>query len=154
LIIMGWVTLAMVKILSIALGIQPWSAIVLCFVFTTAYSTAGGMWAALWTDVFQFVLKMSAVIILAYFAVQKVGGIDALRSGVAAHFGTDAALSVLPVQMGPNGIVAYAWMPLLSLLTFICVQWWAAWYPGAEPGGGGYVAQRIFSAKSEKDGVL
>jgi len=112
------------------------------------------MWAALWTDVFQFVLKMSAVIILAIFAVRKVGGIDALRAGVTAHFGTPAALSVLPVQMGPQGIVAYAWMPLLTLLTFICVQWWAAWYPGAEPGGGGYIAQRIFSARTEKDGVL
>lgn len=154
LIIMGWVTLAMVKILTIALGISPWTAVLVCFVFTAAYSTAGGMWAALWTDVFQFVLKMSAVIILAVFAVRKVGGIAALKAGVTAHFGTSAALSVLPVQSGSQGIVFYAWMPLLTILTFVCVQWWAAWYPGAEPGGGGYIAQRIFSAKTEKDGVL
>jgi SSS family transporter len=154
LIIIGWVTSAMVRILTIALGISPWTAVIICFVFTAAYSIAGGMWAALWTDVFQFVLKMSAVIILAVFAVRKVGGMDALRAGVTAHFGTDAALSVLPVRIGPEGITAYAWMPLLTLLTFLSVQWWAAWYPGAEPGGGGYVAQRIFSAKTEKDGVL
>jgi len=56
--------------------------------------------------------------------------------------------------VGADGIYAYAWMPLLTLGVFLAVQWWAAWYPGAEPGGGGYVAQRIFSAKTERDGVL
>src|SRR5438105_401916 len=65
-----------------------------------------------------------------------------------------AALSVLPVSVTSTGIVAYAWMPLLTLGVYLSVQWWAAWYPGAEPGGGGYVAQRIFSARSERDGVL
>jgi len=58
------------------------------------------------------------------------------------------------VNVGPEGFTAYAWMPLLTLAVFLSVQWWAAWYPGAEPGGGGYIAQRIFSAKSERDGVL
>src|SRR5213076_671370 len=58
------------------------------------------------------------------------------------------------LSWGPAGITAYAWMPLLSLAVFLGVQWWAAWYPGAEPGGGGYVAQRIFSARTERDGVL
>src|SRR5204863_9941520 len=53
-----------------------------------------------------------------------------------------------------EGIASYAWMPLLTLAVYLSVQWWAAWYPGAEPGGGGYVAQRIFSARSERDGVL
>src|SRR5204863_600465 len=57
-------------------------------------------------------------------------------------------------KITPSGIEAYAWMPLLALAVFLSVQWWAAWYPGAEPGGGGYVAQRIFSAKTERDGVL
>ena len=62
---------------------------------------------------------------------------------------------MLPVRVGgPHGITAYAWMPLLALCMFLFVQWWAAWYPGAEPGGGGYVAQRIFAARSERDGVL
>src|SRR5258707_833182 len=98
---------------------------------------------------------MSAVIILAVYAVKAVGGISALRVGVTKHFGTEAAaISVLPVRRSPNGIEAYAWMPLLALAVFLSVQWWAAWYPGAEPGGGGYVAQRIFSAKTERDGVL
>ncbi len=148
LIILGWVTLAMVKILNVALGIQPVWAVGLCFVVTVAYSAAAGMWAVLWTDLIQLVIKMSAVIALAVFAVRKVGGIGALKSGLASHFGTaDAALSFLP----PAGSV---WMPTVAVLVFLGVQWWAAWYPGAEPGGGGYVAQRIFSARSERDGVL
>src|SRR5678815_4320796 len=124
-------------------------------VITVAYSVAAGMWAVLWTDLVQFVVKMTAVIVLAIFAVKAVGGMDALKMKVAAHFGSEAAaISVLPVSMGQNGIMGYAWLPLFTLAMFLFVQWWAAWYPGAEPGGGGYVAQRIFSAKTERDGVL
>ncbi|HUR92225.1 MAG TPA: sodium:solute symporter family protein [Gemmatimonadaceae bacterium] len=155
LIILGWVTKAMVTILSISLGISPWLAVGICFAITVAYAVAAGLWAVLWTDFFQFIIMMTAVIILAWFAVDAVGGIAALRTGVAAHFGSEtAALSVLPVRMGDGGITAYTWMPLLALTVFLSVQWWAAWYPGAEPGGGGYIAQRIFSAKTERDGVL
>ncbi len=148
LIILGWVTLAMVKILQISLGIRPLWAVGVCFVITVGYSAAAGMWAVLWTDLVQLVIKMTAVILLAYFAVKKVGGIVALENGLAKHFGSvDAAISFLP----PAGS---AWMPAIALFTFLAVQWWAAWYPGAEPGGGGYVAQRIFSARTERDGIL
>ena len=148
LIILGWVTLAMVKILQISLHIEPVWAVGLCFVITVTYSAAAGMWAVLWTDLVQLVIKMAAVIVLAVFAVKKVGGIEPLKTGLAAHFGSvDAALSIVP----PAGSV---WMPAIALFTFLAVQWWAAWYPGAEPGGGGYVAQRIFSARNEKEGVL
>lgn len=155
LIIMGWVTMAMVKILTISLGISPWLAVGICFVITAAYAVAAGMWAVLWTDFFQFILMMTAVIVLAVYAVDAVGGMAALKTGVIAHFGSEAAaLSVLPVRAGARGFEAYAWMPLLTLGVFLSVQWWAAWYPGAEPGGGGYVAQRIFSARTERDGVL
>jgi Na+/proline symporter len=154
LIILGWVTKAMIKILTISLGINPYLAVGICFVITVAYSVAAGMWAVLWTDLVQFVIKMTAVIVLAVFAVRAVGGMDALKTKVAAHFGSDAALSVLPIDTHAGGLAGYAWMPLLALSVFLFVQWWAAWYPGAEPGGGGYVAQRIFSAKTERDGVL
>jgi SSS family solute:Na+ symporter len=166
LIILGWVTKAMIKILTISLGLHPVNilgftvsgeviAVGICFVITVAYSTGAGMWAVLWTDLVQFVIKMSAVIILAVYAVRAVGGMDRLKTGLAAHYGSaDAALSVLPIRMTPSGISGYAWMPLLTLAVFLSVQWWAAWYPGAEPGGGGYVAQRIFSSKTERDGVL
>jgi SSS family solute:Na+ symporter len=148
LIILGWVTLAMVKILQIALGVKPYAAVGICFAITVLYSAAAGMWAVLWTDLVQLVIKMTAVIALAVFAVRAVGGLAALKTGLAAHFGSErAALSVVP----PAGSV---WMPTLAVVTFLAVQWWAAWYPGAEPGGGGYVAQRIFSARTERDGVL
>jgi Na+/proline symporter len=166
LIILGWVTRAMIKILTISLGLKDVTvagitvggevvAVGICFVITLAYSVAAGMWAVLWTDLVQFVIKMSAVIILAVYAVRAVGGIGAMKVGLVAHFGSEkAALSVLPVSAGPLGLHAYAWMPLLTLGVYLSVQWWAAWYPGAEPGGGGYVAQRIFSARTERDGVL
>src|SRR6202521_3863260 len=165
-IILGWVTKAMIKILTISLGLRDVSllgfnvpgeviAVGICFVITVAYSAGAGMWAVLWTDLVQFVIKMSAVVVLAVYAVRAVGGMDKLKDGLTAHFGSaDAALSVLPVKITPNGIEAYPWMPLLALFVFLSVQWWAAWYPGAEPGGGGYVAQRIFSAKTERDGFL
>ncbi|MBA3467431.1 MAG: Na+:solute symporter [Gemmatimonadaceae bacterium] len=166
LIILGWVTRAMIKILTISLGLKDVNllglnvsgeilAVGICFIITVAYSAGAGMWAVLWTDLIQFVIKMTAVIILAVYSVRAVGGMDKLKAGLATHFGSsDAAISILPVRMTPNGIEAYTWMPLLALAVFLSVQWWAAWYPGAEPGGGGYVAQRIFSSKTERDGVL
>ena len=155
LIILGWVTRAMIKILTISLGVNPYIAVAICFGVTMLYSVAAGLWAVLWTDLIQFVIKMTAVIVLAVFAVKAVGGMDALKRGVSAHFGSEtAALSVLPVSMQHGSIAAYAWMPLISLGVFLFMQWWAAWYPGAEPGGGGYIAQRIFSARTERDGVL
>ncbi|HEX4684739.1 MAG TPA: sodium:solute symporter family protein [Gemmatimonadaceae bacterium] len=166
LIILGWVTRAMIKILTISLGLRNVQiagitvsgdviAVGICFIVTMMYSVAAGMWAVLWTDLVQFVIKMTAVIILAVYSVRAVGGMAKLKAGVAQHFGGEtAALSVLPVHVTSHGIEAYPWMPLLALGVFLGVQWWAAWYPGAEPGGGGYVAQRIFSAKTERDGVL
>ena len=166
LIILGWVTRAMIKILTVALGLTDVTvagmtvsgeviAVGICFAITLVYSVAAGMWAVLWTDLVQFVIKMSAVIVLAVYAVRAVGGIDAMKVKLAAHFGSEqAALSVLPLSVTADGIQSWAWMPLLTLAVYLSVQWWAAWYPGAEPGGGGYVAQRIFSARSERDGVL
>src|SRR5204863_3591429 len=147
LIILGWVTRAMIKILTISLGLKDVQvagmtvsgevlAVGICFVITVAYSVAAGMWAVLWTDLVQFVIKMTAVIVLAVFAVRAVGGMDALKSGLVAHFGSQtAALSVLPVAVRNGGIQAYIWMPAMTIGVFLFVQWWAAWYPGAEPGG-------------------
>src|SRR5205823_9997907 len=166
LIILGWVTRAMIKILTISLGLRDVQlggmtvsgqviAVGICFIITVAYSVAAGMWAVLWTDLVQFIIKMTAVIVLAVFAVKAVGGMDALKMKVAQHYGSEtAALSVLPVSTSGGHLTGYVWMPLFTLAVFLFVQWWAAWYPGAEPGGGGYVAQRIFSAKTERDGVL
>ncbi len=166
LIILGWVTRAMIKILTISLGLRDVQiagmtlsgeivAVGICFAITAFYAVAAGMWAVLWTDLVQFILKMSAVVVLAVYATRAVGGIDVMKVKLVEHFGSEAAaLSVMPVSVTASGLHAYAWMPLLTLGVYLSVQWWAAWYPGAEPGGGGYVAQRIFSARTEKDGVL
>src|ERR1700694_5718683 len=102
LIILGWVTRAMIKILTISLGLHDVTilgntvsgevlAVGICFVITVAYSSAAGMWAVLWTDLVQFVIKMTAVIVLAVFAVKAVGGMGALKSGLATHFGSETA---------------------------------------------------------------
>ena len=155
LLVLGWVTRAMIKILTISLGVNPYVAVGICFLVTMFYAVAAGLWAVLWTDLIQFIIKMTAVIVLAVFAVRAVGGMAALKAGVSAHFGNEsAALSVLPVSLQHGQLSAYAWMPLTALGVFFFMQWWAAWYPGAEPGGGGYIAQRIFSARTERDGVL
>jgi solute:Na+ symporter, SSS family len=148
LIIMGWVTLAMVTVLRISLNIDPWTAAILLFAITAAYTIFSGLWGVVVTDTFQFVVKMVGVIVLAVFAVNSVGGLDSMVRQASAHFGSyEAAFSVLP----PTD---KAWLPVSTLIVFLSVQWWAAWYPGAEPGGGGYVAQRILAAKDERHGLL
>ncbi|HEY7612712.1 MAG TPA: sodium:solute symporter family protein [Gemmatimonadales bacterium] len=148
LIIMGWVTRAMVTILEISLNIRPWHAAMLLFGVTALYTIFSGLWGVVVTDTFQFVVKMGGVIVLAYYAVQSVGGLDRMVEQSSAHFGSyDAAFGVLP----PAG---EAWLPISTLVVFLAVQWWATWYPGAEPGGGGYVAQRILAAKDERHGLL
>ena len=148
LIIMGWVTRAMVTVLQISLNINPWKAAILLFAITAGYTIFSGLWGVVVTDTFQFVVKMGGVIVLAIYAVKSVGGLDPLVQAGIAHFGSrDAAFGVLP----PTD---QAWLPVSTLLVFLGVQWWAAWYPGAEPGGGGYVAQRILAAKDERHGLL
>ena len=102
LIILCWVTRAMIKILTISLGLRDVRlggttisgeviAVGICFVITMAYSVAAGMWAVLWTDLVQFVIKMTAVIVLAVFAVSAVGGMTAMKAKLATHFGTETA---------------------------------------------------------------
>ncbi|HET6578024.1 MAG TPA: sodium:solute symporter family protein [Gemmatimonadales bacterium] len=148
LIIMGWVTRAMVNILQITLNIDPWKAAIFLFGLTALYSVFAGLWGVIVTDLFQFVFAMGGSILLAVLAVQSVGGLDALTAQVSAHFGsTEAAFGVIPPMDA-------AWLPVTTLLVWLGVQWWAAWYPGQEPGGGGYVVQRILSTKDERSGLL
>jgi Na+/proline symporter len=148
LIIMGWVTKAMADVLEITLGISGWRVAVLLFLITAGYSILSGLWGVVVTDFFQFIVAMGGSILLAVLAVNKVGGIDRLTALAAERYGShEAALGILPPVDG-------AWLPLSSLVVFLAVQWWASWYPGAEPGGGGYVAQRIMSAKDERHGLL
>ncbi len=148
LIIMAWVTRAMVTVLEITLKIEPWPAALTLFALAAAYSTLSGLWGVIVTGAFQFVVAMAGCIVLAVFAVNASGGLDVVVAKASAHFGSyQGAFGVLP----PTD---QSWMPLSTLAVFLAVQWWATWYPGAEPGGGGYVAQRILSTKDERHGLL
>src|SRR5262245_22457749 len=152
-IILGWVNLAMVKILEITLGVNKQGAIKIVIgmlIFTAFYTAISGLWGVLVTDLFQFVLKMGMVIILAILAVNAVGGIDELKNKISAM---DAATGQAGSRLAFFPAYDSVWMPAITLFVYLSVNWWASWYPGAEPGGGGYVAQRIFSAKDEKHGL-
>jgi solute:Na+ symporter, SSS family len=154
-IILGWVNLAMVKILGLVLGISKAEAllIVLGLIALTSFiSTLSGLWGVLVTDVFQFIVKMAMVTALAVFAVQAVGGIDGMKSGLAAVDRARGAGQGSSLDFIPD--LHSAWMPMITFLVYISMNWWSTWYPGAEPGGGGYVAQRMFSAKDEKNSLL
>ena len=154
LIIMGWVNLAMVKIMMTVLGVSKVEALGLAILlmFVTAFiSTISGLWGVLWTDLFQFVLMMGMVILLAIFAVNAAGGMDTLLGQLhEIDKSRSSSGSVLSLVPDVNSV----WMPMITFFVFIAVNWWASWYPGAEPGGGGYIAQRIFSAKNEKHSLL
>jgi SSS family solute:Na+ symporter len=140
LIVMGWVNLAMVEIASTAFDIPRVTALLVCFFLASGYSILSGLWGVVVTDFFQFSLAVAGAVVLAVFA--------GLETGLTDVYGAaDAALAILPAR----GAV---WMPAITFAVYLGVQWWSSWYPGAEPGGGGYIAQRIFSARSEKEGVL
>src|SRR5947209_9336910 len=163
-LILGWVTKAMVSIVSVVGGVSERQALAICiFViipFTGLYVALGGLWGVLWTDLFQFVLKMGVVTAVAYYGIKYIGGLDALLAGLKrAQPPNPAATHGNPLSFFPDfssGLTAETWwtLPVITLLVFLGLQWWAFWYPGAEPGGGGYIAQRIFSAKDEKQGLL
>src|SRR5580692_3623781 len=185
-LILGWVTKAMINIVGTTLGptMQSWrlldvsssaltrvfgpafsgtdgKALIICIFFlipfTGVYVSLGGLSGVLWTDMFQFVLKMGIVIAIAYYAVRAVGGmqsmIDQIGALRAANGGSD------PLAFLPDFSKGFAsdtlWtLPVITFAVYLGVQWWAFWYPGAEPGGGGYIAQRIFSARDERQGLF
>jgi Na+/proline symporter len=99
------------------------------------------------TDFFQFILAMVGCIALAFFALGAVGGMSGLLAALRARYPDDAPLALVPD-------LDSAWMPAITFFVYIAVNWWASWYPGAEPGGGGYVAQRILATKNERHALL
>jgi solute:Na+ symporter, SSS family len=158
-IIMGWVNLAMIKILK---GMFPeyiddsnvLYIVGACMLITAIYSALSGLWGIAVTDAFQFTLAMIGCIILAILVVNEpqVGGISGLMDKLPPQtfnflpdITSDSAVS------DTAGILA---ITISSFLAFIGIQWWASWYPGAEPGGGGYIAQRMMSAKDEKNSLF
>ena len=135
-IILGWVNKAMVDILTLILGVTKLQALMIVLgmiALTSSISTLSGLWGVLVTDVFQFVIKMGMVIVLAVYAVNAVGGIDAMKVKLAAVDATRGGQgSVLSFVPDLNS----AWMPMITFFVYISMNWWATWYPGAEPGGG------------------
>src|SRR6202050_1294415 len=162
-LILGWVTKAMTSIVGSALGKSEGVSLAICIFFlipfTGFYVSLGGLWGVLWTDLFQFVLKMGIVIAVAYYGVQGAGGMHAMLAKLSAMRevagpGASRITAMLPdFSRGLTGEALWT-LPVLTFLVHLGVQWWAFWYPGAEPGGGGYIAQRIFSARDERHGLL
>jgi Na+/proline symporter len=147
------------------LGDPHHTALMICIFglipFTGLYTFIGGLWGVLVTDLFQFILKMGMVTVLAWVAVVKIGGLDALTLRlhiVSTSVAATGAHVSNPLAFFPDFGQTFTgnsmWtLPLISFVLFLGVQWWSSWYPGAEPGGGGYVAQRMFSAKDEKNSL-
>ncbi len=171
-VVMAWVNLAMVKILRVMfpeltlfgveetkiLGITFTShelTVGLMMLFVGLYSALSGLWGVSLTDSFQFIMAMGGSIILAIIAVRHVGGISELKSQLAhADWIFDFFPDITKNTSVSNGSSGLLKLSITGFIAYLGVQWWASWYPGAEPGGGGYVAQRMMSAKNEKHSLL
>ena len=143
-LVMGAVSLAAIKFGEIVLGWPGWLTLTIACSITLAYSTLGGLKAVIITDFVQFVLAMVGSIwaMIYILSLDEVGGL----SNLLAHNNVIDKLALIPDLSNPD-----VWVPVL--LVPLAVQWWASYYPGSEPGGGGYIAQRMFSAKDEENAV-
>jgi Na+/proline symporter len=143
-LVMGAVSLAAIKFGEIVLGWPGWLTLTIACSITLAYSTLGGLKAVIITDFVQFILAMTGSIWAMFYilSLDEVGGLSELLT----HNNVVDKLALIPDLSNPD-----VWVPVL--LVPLAVQWWASYYPGSEPGGGGYIAQRMFSAKDEKHAV-
>ena len=143
-ITMSAVTLAAIKIGGIMLGLEPWQTVITAGLVTVTFSAIGGFKGVVYTDVILFFVAMGGAIGAAFYLVNlpEVGGIEALLS----NENVSGKISILPDFSDTNALIALLIIPL-------AVQWWSSWYPGAEPGGGGYIAQRMFAAKNENHAI-
>lgn len=143
-VIMASVTLAAIKIAGVLLGVDKYTTVLIAGTVTVIYSATSGLWGVVVTDLLLFALSMVGAVAAAYFALQQpgVGGL----AGMVSHPALAGKLSLLPDFSD--------WTALATVLIIpLAVQWWSTWYPGAEPGGGGYVAQRMLAARNEKDSM-
>ena len=142
--IMATVSLAAIKIGAVMLDLEPVEALLITSIITVIYTSIGGLKGVVLTDFFQFVLAMIGMVVAAVYIVNlpEVGGL----SKMLAHPNVAGKLNFLPDFSDSKQLIPLFLMPL-------AVQWWSVWYPGAEPGGGGYIAQRMLSAKDEKNAV-
>ena len=143
-LVMGAVSLAAIKFGEIVLGLPGWLTLLIAGSITIAYSTLGGLKAVIITDLIQFTLAMIGSIwaMLYILGLPEIGGL----SNLITHSNVIDKLSLIPDLSDPD-----VWVPVL--LVPLAVQWWDSYYPGAEPGGGGYIAQRMFSAKDEANAL-
>ncbi|MBZ0181669.1 MAG: Na+:solute symporter [Melioribacteraceae bacterium] len=156
-IIMGWVNKAMTSILTGFFGIEESIVIYYVFgamIFVALYSALSGLWGVVVTDAFQFFMAMGGSIILAVLVINspQINGIEGLQSKLP-EFIFDFFPTISSEADASSYGTAFA-LTLTSFLAYIGIQWWASWYPGAEPGGGGYTAQRMMSAKDEKHSLF
>ena len=171
--IMGMVTLAACKIANVLFGLPPWQTILICGVLNVVFAAHSGLWGVLVIDMVQFFIKMTAVIAAAYFSLKQVARQTGLGESAAAglqklvetlgtqqvNFNPPAQPMLTPIDgrgqplldMMPN--FAMTDLALMIFIVPIAIGWWANWYPGAEPGGGSYIAQRMLASKSEKDSL-
>lgn len=142
--VLASVSLALIKIAGVMLGLQPATALIIAATFVVFYTALGGLKSILWTDLYLFGFAMFGAVIAAVYITRssEIGGLSALLS----HPNVVNKLSFVPKISQPEMFLSIFLIPL-------AVQWWAAWYPGAEPGGGGFVAQRMLSAKNENHAV-
>src|SRR5580658_872829 len=149
--IMATVDLAAVKIAAVLFGFDRWQTLLVVGVLNVVFAANSGLWGVLVIDMIQFFIKMSAVIAAAYFVVvlPQVGGLHGLIDKVSKMRGPGGLhyLNILP-DFTNNWDLA-----MTCFIVPLAVQWWATWYPGAEPGGGSYIAQRMLASKSEKDAL-
>ncbi|MDA3866220.1 MAG: Na+:solute symporter [Salinivirgaceae bacterium] len=143
-LIMASVSLAAIKIGSVMFGLPPWLTIVAGSAAVVLYAGIGGLKGVIWADFFQYSIALFGAIYAAYVALiqPEVGGLD----GLLSHPDIQDKLSFIPDFSDPGTLLTLLIIP-------IAVQWWSVWYPGAEPGGGGYIAQRMLSAKDEKNAI-
>ena len=141
---MAGVTLAAIKIGSVMLGLQPWETVVYAGVITVIFSALGGFKGVVYTDFILFFTAMAGAIGAAYYLVglPEVGGLEALLQ----HENVADKLNILPDFTNKEALITLLIIPL-------AVQWWSSWYPGSEPGGGGYIAQRMLAAKNENHAI-
>lgn len=143
-VVMATVCVAGVKIAGILLGIEPWKTLLIAGVITVLYSAVGGLRGVILTDFVQFIVAMTGSVAATWYILEmpEIGGLSQL----IGHTSVSPKLNLLPSFDNPEEYVPLLVIPL-------AVQWWSVWYPGAEPGGGGYIAQRMLSAKNEKSAM-
>ncbi|MGB3074264.1 MAG: sodium:solute symporter family protein [Chitinophagales bacterium] len=155
-LVIGWVNLAMISILKVFFGISSQEALMyaaLMMILTAIYSSISGLLGVAVTDAFQFVVAMTGCIVLAILVLHsdRIGGITGLKEKLPGW-----SLDFFPEVKGHSytgNVATTLTISIGAFLAYVGVQWWASWYPGAEPGGGGYIAQRMMSTKNEKHSI-